>query len=103
MPKIDTTQVVCVAEFYAKEGKAGELVEVLHALISPTHKEEGCLRYELNQRADDPRWVTFIEKWTNKAIFDAHCAMPYIANFFDSVRPALVDEFAVKLYWEILP
>jgi hypothetical protein len=29
--------------------------------------------------------------------------MPYIANFFDNVRPGLVDRFEVKLYGEILP
>ena len=47
--------------------------------------------------------VTFIEKWKDKKVFDEHCAMPYIANFFDNVRPGLVDRFEVKLYEEILP
>ena len=63
MHKIDEVQVVCVAEFHALEGKSEELIAALHSLIQPTHQEEGCLRYELNRRADDPRWVTFIEKW----------------------------------------
>ena len=35
--------------------------------------------------------------------FDEHCAMPYIKHFFDDVRPPLVEDFAVKLYQEILP
>ena len=56
------SQVVCVAEFHAKPGKTDELIAALHALMEPTHEEPGCMRYELNQRADDPRWVTFIEK-----------------------------------------
>ncbi len=103
MPKIDTTQVVCVAEFHAIEGKTDELVEALHSLIKSTHAEDGCLRYELNQRADDPRWVTFIEKWKNKAVFDTHCGTPYITHYFNNVRPELVDDFAVKLYHEVLP
>jgi hypothetical protein len=64
MPDIDTTQVVCVAEVHAIEGKTDELIAALHVLIKPTHAEGGCLRYELNQRTDEPRWVTFIEKWT---------------------------------------
>jgi hypothetical protein len=29
--------------------------------------------------------------------------MPYITHFFDDVRPQLVEDFAVKLYQEILP
>lgn len=103
MPDIDTTQVVCVAEFHAIEGKTDELIMALHSLMKPTHAEDGCLRYELNHRTDDPRWVTFIEKWKNKEIFDAHCAQPYITHYFNDVRPGLVDDFVVKLYSEVLP
>lgn len=103
MPNRNTSQVVCVAEFFAKEGKADELVEALHVLMKPTHAEPGCIRYELNQRTDQPSGVTFIEKWNDRKTFDEHCAMPYITNFFDNVRPGLVDRFEVKLYEEILP
>ena len=97
------TQVVCVAEFFAKEDKTDELISALHVLMKPTHAEPGCIRYELNQRADQPNGITFIEKWADKKAFDEHCAMPYISNFFDEVRPGLVDRFQVKLYEEILP
>jgi quinol monooxygenase YgiN len=103
MPKKDTTQVVCVAEFHAIEGKTDALIEALHSLIKATHDEPGCIRYELNQREDDPRWITFIEKWKNKKVFDEHCAMPYISHYFNDVRPKLVESFEVKLYKEILP
>jgi quinol monooxygenase YgiN len=103
MPKKNTTQIVCVADFHAIEGKTDELIDALHVLIKPTVAEAGCLRYELNQRKDDPRWITFIEKWKDKKIFDKHCATPYITHYFDTVRPGLVDDFVVKLYDEILP
>jgi quinol monooxygenase YgiN len=72
-------------------------------LMKPTHKEPGCIRYELNQREDDPRWITFIEKWKDRKTFDEHCAMPYITEFFNDVRPKLVETYEVKLYREILP
>jgi quinol monooxygenase YgiN len=97
------TQVVCVAEFRALEGKTDALIEALHILMKPTHKEAGCIRYELNQREDDPRWITFIEKWKDQKTFDEHCAMPYITRYFDEVRPKLVETYEVKLYREILP
>jgi quinol monooxygenase YgiN len=99
----NTTQLVCVAEFWAFKGKTEELIAALHSLIEPTHKEPGCIRYELNQRSDDERGITFIEKWKDRADFDEHCAMPYIAEFFNDVRPGLVERFEVKLYQEILP
>jgi quinol monooxygenase YgiN len=103
MPKIDDVQVVCVAEFHAKDGKTDDLIAALHVLIKPTYEEAGCLRYELNQRTDDPRWITFIEKWKNKGAFEAHCATPYITHYFDSVRPEIVEDFKVTLYREVLP
>jgi quinol monooxygenase YgiN len=103
MPRMNKTRVVCVAEFRANDGKTEELIAALHVLMKPTHKEPGCERYELNQRTDDPRWITFVEKWKNRKTFDKHCAMPYITNYFDNVRPGLVETFEVKLYQEILP
>ena len=103
MPNKDPTQVVCVAEFFAREGKTEELIEALHVLIKPTHAETGCIRYELNQRTDDLKGITFIEKWQSKKAFDDHCAATHISNFFNHVRPDLVERFEVKLYEEILP
>jgi quinol monooxygenase YgiN len=96
-------QVVCVAEFHALLGKTEELIAALHVLMKPTHKEAGCVRYELNQRVDDPRWITFIEKWENQKVFDEHCAKPYITDYFNNQRPNLVESLEVKLYREILP
>ena len=85
------------------EGKTDDLVTALHSLIKATTAEPGCIRYELNQRVDDPRWVTFVEKWKDKKAFDDHCQMPYIKDFFANVKPRLVETFEVKLYQEVLP
>jgi quinol monooxygenase YgiN len=103
MIRKNEVQVVCVAEWRAVEGKSDELAAALQSLIEATTNEPGCIRYELNQRVDDPRWITFIEKWKDQKTFDEHCRMPYIQHFFDVVRPELVEDFAVKLYREILP
>lgn len=102
MYRKDTTQLVCVAEFLALEGKEEELLAALHSLMEPTHEEAGCLRYELNQGCDDLRRITFIEKWKDRAAFDRHCATSYITDYFDHVRPHLVERFDVKLYYEVL-
>lgn len=96
-------QVVCVAEFRAIEGKTDALIAALHSLIDATTKEPGCIRYELNHRVDDARWVTFVEKWKDQKAFDEHCQKPYIKHYFEQVRPQLVEDFAVKLYREVLP
>jgi quinol monooxygenase YgiN len=99
----ETTQVVCIAEFYAKPDKIDDLIAAMHPLMEPTRKEPGCIRYELNQRQDDRRWITYVEKWKDRQAFDEHCAMPYITHFFNDVQPGLVETFDVKLYHELLP
>lgn len=103
MLKKGAPQLVCIAEFRALPGNVDDLIASLHILMEPTHKEPGCLRYELNQRNDDSNLIAFIEKWKDRESFDQHCAMNYIKHFFDEVRPGLVESFEVKLYEEILP
>jgi quinol monooxygenase YgiN len=98
----NTTQLVCIAEFHAFEGKEQELLAALHFLMSPTRNEPGCLRYELNQGCDDRQKITFVEKWKDRAAFDQHCATSYISNFFNVIRPQLVEHFEVKLSHEVL-
>ena len=53
MLKKNEKQVVCVAQFKAKQGKEEELLEALHGLIPATRSEQGNIRYELNQAVDD--------------------------------------------------
>jgi quinol monooxygenase YgiN len=103
MPNKNAIQVVCLAEFRAKEGKTDALIEALHGLMKPTHSEPGCIRYELNQRVDDPRCITFVEKFKDQKAFDDHCATPYVSGFFKDVHPGLVETFEAKLFREILP
>jgi len=103
MVKKAQKEIVCIAQFTAKEGKENELIKSLHVLMKPTHKEKGCIRYELNQGIENPRLITFVEKWASRKIFDKHCAMPYIEDYFENVAPKLVELQVVTLYKEILP
>jgi quinol monooxygenase YgiN len=95
-------EIVCVAQFTAKEDKEEELLEAMHALIPATRSEKGNIRYELNQAIDAPRTITFIEKFANQEAFDYHCNTPYTKEFFDTVPPKLVETFVVTLYKEVL-
>lgn len=96
------TQLVCIAQFIAEEGKEDKLLQNLHALSEQTHLEGGCLRYELNQSLEDPCVITYIEKWYDKVTFDQHCAKKYIVDFFNDGKPEFVKSFDVSLHKEIL-
>ncbi|WP_421919109.1 putative quinol monooxygenase [Marinifilum sp.] len=97
------TQLVCIANFTAKEGEVDQLIQNLHKLIPLTLQEGGCIRYELNQAVDEPNKITFIEKWYDQETFDAHCNKPYILDFFNDGNPHHVKEFEVRLHKELLP
>jgi len=96
-------EIVCVAQFKAKEGKAEELLAALHGLIPDTRREKGNVRYELNQAIEDPRTITFIEKFASQEAFDLHCNTPYVKGFFDNASPKFAESVVVTLYKEVLP
>ncbi len=96
------TQLVCIAKFTAKDGDEDKLLASLHALIKITHQEGGCIRYELNQSIENPKVITFIEKWYDKETFDKHCNSSYIKEFFNEGKPNYVESFDVSLHKEIL-
>jgi quinol monooxygenase YgiN len=96
-------QLVCIAQFTAKPGRQNQLMESISKLMQLTHKEKGCIPYELNQHNSNPRIVTLVEKWADQKAFDQHCAMPYIIEYFRDVVPRLVARHAVSMHTEILP
>lgn len=51
--------------------------------MAPTHAEDGCILYALNQGAEDPRRFAFVERWTSKEALDPHLASPHVKAFLD--------------------
>lgn len=100
--RINQRQIVCVASFLAKPGKEQALIEALGALIPDTRKEDGCIRYELNQSREEPRRITFIEKFVDIESFDQHCAKDAIQHYFHQQMPELVESHHVETYQEII-
>lgn len=96
-------QVVVIAKFLAKNGKEVELLGALKKLMNPTHKEIGCVRYELNQNVENPRILTYVEKFRDQAAFEVHKNSDYIVDFFKTAAPLLVQEQDVTFHRELLP
>jgi quinol monooxygenase YgiN len=101
--RTNETQLVCIARFIARDGEVDQLMESLHFLMAQTHQEGGCIRYELNRGIDNPKEITFIEKWFDQKTFDEHCAKKYIVDFFRDGQPRFVESFDVSMYKELLP
>lgn len=48
-----------VARVVARPGNVEELRALLQGLVKPTHKEPGCVTYELLQSNTDPTDITY--------------------------------------------
>jgi quinol monooxygenase YgiN len=66
----------------AKRGKEDELRRDLIAVVEPSRKEEGNLRYELFSDRSDPGLFVFVEHWaTTEAQQKHHTEGPHIQHF----------------------
>lgn len=99
--------IYCTAEFQAKPGKEEELFAVLKALEIPTHKEKGCIQYKVMRKKENPfatgihYGILFNEIWESVEIFEKHCNMPYITQFFEKEclsENGLVEKFNVNIF-----
>jgi len=70
-----------VAKIKAKLGKEEETLKVLEGLLEPTHKEEGCIQYDLHRDNEDPALFLFYENWKTQAHLDAHLQTPHLIDF----------------------
>lgn len=76
------SELFIVVALHAKAGKEDELRRDLTAVVAPTRKEEGSVRYELFVDQGDPRRFVFIEQWaTSEAQHKHHTEGPHIQEF----------------------
>ncbi len=71
-----------VVALYAKEGKEAELRRDLIAVVEPSRRDEGNLRYELYVDRDDARRFVFVEQWASaEAQHKHHTQSDHIRRF----------------------
>lgn len=75
------TPLTIIAKLKAKPGKEQEVYDACHALLAPTHAEEGCINYDMHRSTQDPAVIIFYENWTTRELWDAHMASPHLAAF----------------------
>jgi quinol monooxygenase YgiN len=61
-----------VVALYAKDGAEKDLRRDLIAVVEPSRRDEGNLRYELFADQNDPRRFVFVEHWTDQAAQHKH-------------------------------
>jgi quinol monooxygenase YgiN len=61
-----------VVSVYAKEGREEELRAALKAVVEPSRRDEGSLRYEMFEDRGDPRRFIFFEHWATPEAQQKH-------------------------------
>lgn len=68
----DMNDLFIVVSLYAKKDREQELRAHLIAVVEPSRREEGNLRYELFVDQDDPRRFVFVEHWASPETRERH-------------------------------
>ena len=84
-----TKRLTIIAHIEAKEGKLDFLKKQVLALVEPTKKEQGCLRYELNQDLENSNLFIFVEEWENHELWSKHMDNTHLQAFVKATNGAL--------------
>ena len=81
---------VVAAEYYAKEGKEKEIIDILKKMIPLSRAEPGCKLYMVNQSPEDPRKLLLYEQYVDEDGYKAHQATDaFKENILGKVVPNL--------------
>src|SRR5467141_2020522 len=78
LPKEAVTLIVILR---AREGQETLLEAELRAMVGPTRKEEGCLRYDLHRSIDIPGALLLHEVWTSREAHTEHTHSPHFLRW----------------------
>ena len=78
LPKDAVTLTVILR---AREGQETLLEAELRAMVGPTRKEEGCLRYDLHRSVDTPGALLLHEVWTSREAHTEHMNTPHFLRW----------------------
>jgi quinol monooxygenase YgiN len=95
LPKDAVTLVVILR---ARDGQETLLEAELRALVGPTRKEDGCLRYDLHRSVDPPAALLLHEVWATR---EAHTEHTHTQHFlrWNARKDALLAS-CDRMFWK---
>lgn len=94
LPKYAVTLAVILRP---RDGQALMLEAELRALIAPTRKEDGCLRYDLHRSAEGPGAFLLHEIWETREHHTAHTKTDHFLRW-NARKDALLSSREIG-YW----
>lgn len=78
--------------------KKDEGIAALQALVEPSRKEAGNLRYDALQQASRPNHETLVEIWRDQNALDAHLVSAHMKEFRNRLLPMSGSLYDERLY-----
>jgi quinol monooxygenase YgiN len=78
LPKEAVTLVVLLK---SREGQEPLLEAELRALVGPTRREDGCIKYDLHRGADTPSSFLLHEVWESREAHRLHTQTPHFIRW----------------------
>lgn len=89
------------ATFQAKPEHRDALETHLKAMLEPTRREAGCIKYVLLNNSQQPNIFMFQEQFESQDAFDQHCRQPYFLNLLNNIEGLLQQEAEIQFYTEL--
>jgi len=96
-----TQSLTVVVRIHAKPGKEARTRAELQKLLAPTRKEQGCLKYDLHESADDRALFLFHENWASQGELDRHLESAHIKAWREASKELLAEPLVVTLWQRI--
>lgn len=74
------------ASFEPRPGKRDDLRAALTLVLEPSRAEAGCVRIHLYESTAGPCCFYIHAEWVDAATFEAHAAMPHVAQLAAAVE-----------------
>ena len=97
------TELFMCARFQAKPEHVIELRTRLIEMVKLTHKEEGCLFYNLHVDINHESTFYFLEGWRDQESLEFHNSTPYIQAIIMDAPRLSVDGVRVEIMHRIAP
>jgi quinol monooxygenase YgiN len=78
--------------------RRAEAVEAVHAVVSATQNEAGCIAYDFYADLADPNVFHVFEEWETMDALNAHLKQPHTVAFLQALPQYIAGPPVVKSY-----
>ena len=73
--------VTILTHLHVRPERIGDFMEAVDRILPLSAREEGMVRFQYMQHADDPGHFTFVDIFRSQAAFDQHMEEPHLQVF----------------------